>query len=421
MSTATPAAERRIEEPTGPILALSVERGQLQAGLLILAGGTYRLVAQQRAAQQAEIPVTEQLGELIRRLGDPLGCRLWDTERGQPWLQSDDPIRFPPLEQVAVAASLANRPRVHLVSLTGHVSGAAALEALAESPAQLVGHTNLSPGLTVASLAQTLTVTRPDAIIVVGGYEQAGDGIRPSLRELCRMVGRALSQVPGAWRPTVLYAGASSVAQDAAGLLQTRSGVTVSVVENVAPGPGQIRTAGVAAGLQELYTRLSQTRPGYPQLAQWASRRPAGSPARVLPVEAAFVHLVQLWQLVQGLSQLHGVLCDEAGQNWRLHVWAEGEQVAVRYVAAQTPLQALVGWPPVRLLCGNWPAAAGPAPAVEWWDPSRLAPAVACVGQIFPLVTVHVLTSSVWRQFEGGNPSAFIGSTNYTDSHKLSG
>ncbi|GIV76334.1 MAG: hypothetical protein KatS3mg050_0728 [Litorilinea sp.] len=406
MSTATPSAERLTEGPTGPILILSVERGQLQAGLLVLASGTYQLVTQQRVARQAEIPVTEQLGELIQRLGEPLGCRLWDAERGQPWLHSDDPIRFPPLEQVAIAASLADHPRVHLISLTGHVSGAAALEALAESPAQLVGHTSLSPDLTSASLSQALAATRPDAVIIAGGYEQAGEGIRHSLRELCRLVGQALSQVPGVWRPAVLYAGASSVAQDAAGLLQTRNGVAVTVVENVAPGPGQIRTAGITAGLQQLYTRLSQARPGYPQLAQWASRRPAGSPARVLPVETAFVHLVQLWQLVQGLPRLHGVLCDEAGQSWRLHVWAEEERVTLRYVAAQTPLQALTGWPPVRLLCGNWPAAAGPAPAAAWWDPTRLAPAVACVGQIFPLVTVHVLTSSVWRQAQGENPLA---------------
>jgi hypothetical protein len=67
----------------------------------------------------------------------------------------------------------------------------------------------------------------------------------------------------------------------------------------------------------------------------------------------------------------------------------------MRYVAPNSKPPELDGWPPLRLVSGEWPAHLWPRPGGSWWDRGALAPLVAAVGQVAPQAMLQVLSSDI--------------------------
>ncbi len=119
--------------------------------------------------------------------------------------------------------------------------------------------------------------------------------------------------------------------------------------------------------------------------------------APVEGVDWGFARLVRLWAAAQDLPHLHGLYC---GPTWWLHVWEErppgpmpGPEPLIRLIYTDPGAQpkALAGWPPLTLVCGEWPQQIWPRPRASWLDSLRLAPAVAALAQTETDAVVQVL------------------------------
>src|SRR5690606_41671112 len=97
--------------------------------------GVHRLVGWLSLARTGEAMLPLQIGETCRRLGQRLGCALWDEELNMPFMRSINPVRFPPVQVVTASMSARAPVRVFLAVLTSELSGAAARAAVAASPA----------------------------------------------------------------------------------------------------------------------------------------------------------------------------------------------------------------------------------------------------------------------------------------------
>jgi hypothetical protein len=97
------------------LCAIGVELDRLRICLLENIGGRYRLAAWLAQPRLSETGLSDQVAELGRQLGRQLGRRLWDDAANAPFLRSEDPVRYPVLEQVAITASPRPRLRVSLV------------------------------------------------------------------------------------------------------------------------------------------------------------------------------------------------------------------------------------------------------------------------------------------------------------------
>lgn len=375
------------ETGQGTLLALGVDVAMVRAALLENVGGHYRLAAWQMQPFRAAVGVADQCAALLRTLGEQQGRLLLDRTRGAPWLQSDDPIRRPPLAQVAVAASPRAGVRVWLLGLARPSIEAARL-VLGDCPAQVVGVTRYATDLTVHALLDGLAIGQPDMLAVVGGYDDGAADLQPLL-DLCRTVGNALARTAPAHRPGIVFAGSRGVAAQAAAILQGGSGDAVDTVENVHPAPALVQHNGLAQAVNNHFARLCRRVDGMRELGRWVT-----SPGRLLAQEAAFSRLVRTWAELHQTPDLHGLYI---GPTWWLHVWARPGQsgARLRYVEPGTRPAEFAGWPPLQLVSGQWPVDRWPFPARFWWDRSGMAPMVAAAGQVAPQAMVQVLQTDL--------------------------
>lgn len=373
----------------GSILTLGVDTAFVRAALLENIGGQHRLAAWQHQPYRGDVGVADQCATLLQKLGDQIGRTLLDRARGVPWLTEADPIRRPPLAQVAVAASPHAAVRVWLVGLSLHNSIAAARQVLGSCPAQVVGITRYDAELTVNTLLDALAISHPDMLVVVGGYDGSSAANLQPLLDLCRIVGNALARTAPAHQPGVVYAGSRALADAAVNILQTSLGSTVENVENVHPAPDLIQRNGLAQVVNDFFTRLCRRADGMRELGRWVT-----SPGRLLAQEAAFSRLVRTWAELQQLPELHGLY---AGPTWSLHVWVQQGQTGAqwRYVEPGKRPPELASWPPLQLVCGQWPVEIWPLPDRFWWDRSGMTPMVAAVGQVAPQAMVQVLQTDL--------------------------
>lgn len=112
------------------------------------------------------------MADSCRRLGQRLGCVLWDDEEDAPFVRAIDPVRYPPVQQIVGAASPCALLRIFLAGLSEQISMAAAETALSV-PTQIVGSIANADLYDVAQLAHTLSECQPEAMVVVGGYDSA--------------------------------------------------------------------------------------------------------------------------------------------------------------------------------------------------------------------------------------------------------
>ena len=95
---------------TGSILALGVELGAVRACLLEDVGGAYRVAAWHALPRRKEASLAATSLDLCRQMGDRLDRNLIDDADAALRVTSDDVVRVPPLQHIAIAAS----PRPHV-------------------------------------------------------------------------------------------------------------------------------------------------------------------------------------------------------------------------------------------------------------------------------------------------------------------
>ena len=390
-----PTAAGHVERPSRrSMLALGVEAGRTSACLLESVAGFYRLAAWRIAPRQPGLAADAQLADLCQKLGRRLGRTLWDDRADGPFVRSDDPVRFPPVENVVVSASPRGRLRVWLAGLSEGRSLQAGRAAMAAAPVQVVGESCLTAGATVDGLAAALQRAQPEALVVVGGYDVPDPATHTAVVTLAALLGSALHAVAELQRPTVLFAGNLFAAEAATTHLRSRQRPDVVTVRNVLPAPEAVYTEELSRLLAELYRAKCRHMTGATRLEQWCT-----APFQVTTVESNFTRLVRLWMEMQGLPELYGLYC--SAEHW-LHVWsveADGT-VAVHYTEPHAWPQSEAEWPHPHLICGPWPDGV-PPPGVRWWDRSALAPIVAAVGQVAPAALKSVLEADLLVAVEG--------------------
>lgn len=385
-----PPAAPTLNPTLGTLMALGVTVDQTTTCLLENVSGIYRLVGWKTLQRKPGASLAQQSAEVCTLLGDDLRRALWDEENNGPFLQSPNPIAYPPLEHFAAAVSPRARMRVWLAGLTLGESLETARLALASAPLQLVGITRLTPDLRSNALATALREQQPEAMVIVGGYDTPTPTTHQWTVALCRQVGQAIGRLSPGQRPTIFYAGNQGAAAEVETLLQQIEGrLTFQTLNNILPYPGYPRPAELAVALSRLYWQLCQRMPGFAQLSRWTT-----APGHVANLEASFAQFVQIWREYQRLPYLHGLYCTP---HWWLHVWADQEQqgVQLRFVKPHSRPEELDHWPTVQLVSGEWPMQLWPPPNIAWWDRTGLAPLVTTVGQVAPQAMMQVLENDL--------------------------
>lgn len=371
------------------VLSLGFDSASMRACLLEMVNGRYRLAAWSHAALQPNLALDTQAGGLLQHLGDRLHRTLWNGDESVPFVLSDEPTSYPPLDQVAVVASPRGRVRVWLAGLTATQSLAAAEDALGGGPAEIVGQTLHSADLQVGRLAALLARIEIDLVVLVGGYDYPGsEGLEP-LYELGRVFAAVLARTPPPQRPQVLFAGNRWAAAGVAEIFQAAGAGTIEAVENVRPAPGVLHSGGLVQAVNFIYWRLCRRSEGIREISRWVT-----APGHISSIESSFAQLVQVWLEQNGLPDLHALYC---GPTWWLHIAARQDQqgLDMRYVEPNSRPDDLERWPPLRLVSGDWPIHLWPRPAGSWWDRGALAPLIAAVGQVAPQAMLQVLRADV--------------------------
>lgn len=374
----------------GSLLAFGVEQEGVRVCLIDQVSGQHRLLGWLGLQSEPEIEAPSLLANACRRLGNRLGRPLWDEKRQQPLLDTEDPLRQPPVEQVAV--SLLARPplRVWLAAVTESLGLATLREIVTEAPANVVGSTVLRADLQSAALAHALRQAAPDVLLIAGGYDDPATVTHSSVQRLCKIVGAAVAEADFPTPPAIFYVGNRHVSTVAALLSQTEQGSHVEMLENIQPAPEQVHPHQLVRALTYYDWRLNTRLPGFGHLTRWVS-----SPGQVSSLATNFVQLTQLWMEFQSMSLLHGLFCT---RDWWLHVLADrfSDGIHIQYTPPQTRLAGSAGWPPAQLISGTWPGWEDKnAPARFWWDREGLAPVIAALGQVAPLAMVQALANDV--------------------------
>ncbi len=372
------------------LLALSAEVAGTRACLIEPVSGVHRLVGWLNLARSGEVMMPLQVAETCRRLGQRLGCALWDEELNMPFMRSINPVRFPPVQLASTTISARGPVRVFLAVLTADLSGAAARAAVAASPGTIVGEVVYDIDLDVNAVSTMISNSQADVVVLAGGYDRAADEAVGAIQTLVRTLAQAVARLPRTARPVLIYAGSVQLAERAPLIVRAVDAtLAVEVVENVLPAPEITHRAALARVLSYQYWRLTQRVIGFKELARWAT-----SPGQPVTVETSFVQMMQAWAYHQSLPYLHGLYCSPL---WWLHVWTgsarQGAQLL--FTEAGSRPESLDRWPPLALVSGDWPTDYWPRPANAWWDRRSLAPVVAALGQVAPHAMMDVLENDL--------------------------
>jgi hypothetical protein len=372
------------------MLALSAEVAGTRACLIEPVGGVHRLVGWLNLARSGEVMMPMQVAETCRRLGQRMGCALWDEELNMPFMRSINPVRFPPVQLASTTISARGPVRVFLGVLTADLSGAATRAAVAASPATIVGEVVYDIELDATAVATMIANSQADVIVIAGGYDRAAGDALSAMQALVRTLAQALSRLPRSARPVLIYAGSVQLAERTPLLVRAVDAtLAIEVVENVLPIPDMVHRAALARVLGYQYWRLTQRIIGFKEMARWAT-----SPGQPITVETSFVQMMQAWAFHQSLPYLHGLYCSPL---WWLHVWTgsarQGAQLLFTDPGSRP--ESLDHWPPLALVSGDWPTDFWPRPANAWWDKRGLAPVVAALGQVAPHAMMDVLENDL--------------------------
>ena len=373
----------------GTVFAVGAEVDRQTACLMEPISGSYRLAAWWVAPSGLQRTVAEQIEDLCVRLGRRLRRQLWDYDRAAPYTQTADPVTAPPLQHVSVVASPRRHLRIWVVGLTPHNSLASSIGALEASQAEVVGTTVLESRQDVELLAHELNATRPEALVLAGGYDSEVRETQRSIYRMTQNVARALQAIPEDDLPEIIFAGNPFAYRDVAAILRSALPCTISRVNNVQPAPDRTYGHGLSQAADKLYLRKCRQMREFSRLEEWTT-----DSAPIMTIESSFARLVQLWLQLNELPELHGVY--SGGDRW-LHVWADADadRVLARFAAPGPLPDDGISWPPIRLVSGPWQADEEIPSSVLWWDVIGLAPVAAAAAAVAPRAAVETLRADI--------------------------
>ena len=373
----------------GTVFAVGAEVDRQTACLMEPISGSYRLAAWWVAPSGLQRTVAEQIEDLCVRLGKRLRRQLWDYDRAAPYTQAADPVTAPPLQHVSVVASPRRHLRIWVVGLTPHNSLASSIGALEASQAEVVGTTVLESRQDVELLAHELNATRPEALVLAGGYDSEERETQRSIYRMTQNVARALQAIPEDDLPEIIFAGNPFAYRDVAAILRSALPCTISRVNNVQPAPDRTYGHGLSQAADKLYLRKCRQMREFSRLEEWTT-----DSAPIMTIESSFARLVQLWLQLNELPELHGVY--SGGDRW-LHVWADADadRVLARFAAPGPLPDDGISWPPIRLVSGPWQADEEIPSSVLWWDVIGLAPVAAAAAAVAPRAAVETLRADI--------------------------
>lgn len=137
-----------------------------------------------------------QVAETCRRLGQRLGCVLWDEELNMPFMRSINPVRFPPVQLASTTISAAAPVRVSFwaCSLPAEPARRRA-RPLWLAWAIIVGEVVYDIELEVNAVATMLLNSQADVLVVAGGYDFLADS---EAINVLQVLARTMAQAVGA-------------------------------------------------------------------------------------------------------------------------------------------------------------------------------------------------------------------------------
>jgi hypothetical protein len=375
------------------MLAIGVEQQGVRLCLLEPVGRQQRLAAWLGLQHDGSLEAPQLIANACRRMSQRLGRTLWHERKQEPFLDSEDVVRLPPLAHVAIGLSARPLLRVWLCGVSPTLSLAALEQAVLAAPVQVVGRTALTAGLTSGSLAAAIKRAEPEVLILAGGFDDPAAPAQQSLLVLSQIVAEALGKLEASQRPTLFYAG-NRFAGDAVRLRLAYVETTLTSLGNVYPSPSFVYTRELARTLTYYDWRLAERMGGYSRLSRWTT-----SPGQVSSLANNFAQLTRIWLERQQLPRLHGLYSTPA---WRLHVLAgqDSDEVMLVYESDNRVVSPVPVWPEVGLVCGAWPRTQGKPAQPFWWDREGLAPIIAGLGQVAPLAMMQVLEADVFELYK---------------------
>ncbi|MEZ4635707.1 MAG: glutamate mutase L [Caldilineaceae bacterium] len=207
-------------EPSA-ILALGMDVQQVSALLLEPVDGAHRVVGRHalpiRVSDGETFPPLERLAQVCRQLGRRLGRPLWLPSGEGPAMSDADPALGLALAHVVAVADPLPPLRVLVAGLSTGESLAAAQEALASAPCDVVALCRPGAYDDVAGLRDDIANAAPDAIVVCGGYDVPGGAARGPALALSELVAQAVRLLRVERPPLMVFAGNRWAAADVLG------------------------------------------------------------------------------------------------------------------------------------------------------------------------------------------------------------
>lgn len=264
------------------LLAIDIGAVNTRATLFDVVDGRYRFIGMGMAPTTVGAPFFEA-GEGVRRALDQL-----KQTTGRELIDADEQMIIPARPDgtgvdTCVATISAGPPlKVVAVGLLDDISTESAVRLASTTYAQVVEKLNLLDRRKTSSRLDAILRTRPDLVIVAGGTE--GGAFR-SVEAMLEPVGLACYLLPEGERPEILYAGNSSLADEAEKTIGPLA--HLSVAPNIRPAIEMEQLTPAQKQLSRLYRSIRCKQiPGVSELDAWTK----GS---TLPTAAAFGRIVR--------------------------------------------------------------------------------------------------------------------------------
>ncbi|MCY3796199.1 MAG: glutamate mutase L [Chloroflexi bacterium] len=196
------------ERPINSILAADFGSVNTRALLFDIVEGEYRLVAQAKSRTTIGSPIDdvhEGLSHALREIAQGSGRRFFD-EGGA--LIHPEQVDRAGVDYYVTTASAGLPTRAVLAGLYEGQDLAAARQAIAPFYIEVAAELHLEDGLGPRGRLNRIVHSRPGLILITGGTD---GGARTALLELLAQIRQAVSLITGGSRPTVVFAGNSSL------------------------------------------------------------------------------------------------------------------------------------------------------------------------------------------------------------------
>ena len=218
------------EATISSILAVDFGSTHTRALLFDLVDGEYRLVARGQTRTTMGYPIDDVhvgVERILQDITEATGRRFFN-DQGE--LITPEQLDRSGVDYYVTTASAGRPLKVMMVGLVPGISIATAMRATSGAYVEPVGEIHLEDGANEEDRLNQLVLKRPDLIFVSGGTD---GGAQSALVDILTQLRFAISVIPEALRPSVLYAGNAKLADKAKELLGSLT--RVMVAPNVRP------------------------------------------------------------------------------------------------------------------------------------------------------------------------------------------